>query len=29
MTRVCCNKPMVYRPYDRTWYCPHCHKTVQ
>lgn len=27
-TRLCCKKPMVYRPYDRSWYCPVCHKTV-
>ena len=27
-TRVCCGKPMVYRPFDRSYYCPKCKKVV-
>lgn len=24
--KCCAGKPMVYRAYDRTFYCPRCHR---
>ena len=24
----CCGKPMIFRPFDRSYYCPRCQRAV-